>query len=588
MLKMAGTVAANAMLLAGSIRPYRRWRRATSRVSDAQLKTLWRIINANARTRFGREHEFQSMRSITDYQKRVPLRAYSDFIPYIELIGAGEQKVLTSHQVLRFERSSGSTTASKLIPYTRALQVDFQRGIDPWLYSLYSAHPELLTGKQYWSITPVGDKPERTAGGIPIGFEDDSEYFGPLKRFLVRSLMAVPSAVSRIGDIEIFRYSTLRFLLQCRDLVFISIWNPTFLTLLLDSLHHQSDALMMDIARGTLKPMLGLDAGLRAKLEPFLIRDSARASEIASAFAAWHGRSPLSRDERGRTLYEKLWPKLSLISCWADGAASAHALRLRKLFPSVAIQPKGLLATEGFISFPLAVGGNAALSVHSHFFEFTEEADVAPTPSRIKLAHELEKGKHYSVIITTSGGLYRYLLQDKVEVTGFIAECPLLRFEGKQDAVSDLFGEKLNEIHVRHILDEELIARKLPALFCLLAPEEKDAAAFYTLFVQLELDGVGTEPEKALLDLAAGIEQKLQENYHYRYSRRLGQLHPLRVFRISETETDPSALFIETCGSLGQRLGNVKPALLHSYRGWARVFPGHYLQPELDAERLEA
>ena len=64
-----------------------------------------------------------------------------------------------------------------------------------------------------------------------------------------------------------------------------------------------------------------------------------------------------------------------MISCWADAAGAAPAAALASRFPSAVLQPKGLLATEGFVSLPLAAAGGAVLSARSHFFEFFEAGD---------------------------------------------------------------------------------------------------------------------------------------------------------------------------------------------------------------------
>ena len=56
-----------------------------------------------------------------------------------------------------------------------------------------------------------------------------------------------------------------------------------------------------------------------------------------------------------------IWPRLALISCWTDAAAGQFLPQLRELFPTIEIQPKGLLATEAFVSFPL-VGNTAKCS----------------------------------------------------------------------------------------------------------------------------------------------------------------------------------------------------------------------------------
>ena len=58
---------------------------------------------------------------------------------------------------------------------------------------------------------------------------------------------------------------------------------------------------------------------------------------------------------------------------------------------------------------------------------------------------ELEAGQRYYVLITTASGLYRYFMNDLLEVTGFFHRTPLLRFVQKGKGVTNLTGEKLYE-----------------------------------------------------------------------------------------------------------------------------------------------
>ena len=103
------------------------------------------------------------------------------------------------------------------------------------------------------------------------------------------------------------------------------------------------------------------------------------------------------------------------------------------------------------------------LSIRSHFFEFIDDA------GELLLAHQIQKGKTYSVVVTTGGGFYRYQLQDVVEVIGHWKQIPRIRFVGKADHISDWFGEKLEERFVANAL-ENLFAgiitshRPLPCL----------------------------------------------------------------------------------------------------------------------------
>src|SRR5205814_1861860 len=98
---------------------------------------------------------------------------------------------------------------------------------------------------------------------------------------------------------------------------------------------------------------------LRNAILPFCKRNTDRAKELESLYAAWQ-RKPLTEPNRsGRTLYEAIWPDMQLISCWAHGNAVHGLPHLKAYFPHAVIQPKGLLATEAFISFPFSA------SIHS-------------------------------------------------------------------------------------------------------------------------------------------------------------------------------------------------------------------------------
>ena len=240
---------------------------------------------------------------------------------------------------------------------------------------------------------------------------------------------------------------------------------------------------------------------------------------------------------------EQTWPHLRVISCWADGNATNAAKALAKKFPHAGIQPKGLLSTEGFVTIPF--GGEHVLAYRSHFFEFRDGDDV-------RLAHELELGRRYDVILTTGGGLTRYATEDVVECTGYREEAPLLRFIGRAHHVSDHFGEKLNEIFVRERMQAAL--RDTPHTFAMLACD-RDA---YVLYIESD----------APLDAAvATLESSLRESHHYDLARRLGQLGPLRAMRVR----DAAATYLRV-KSAHQLLGDIKIPALDREQGWGERF----------------
>ena len=527
----------NTLWRAASMGEARRFARSTRRVAETQKERLAAYLKNNRDTEYGQRHGFGSIASVAAWQRRVPLTVYDDYLPEIERLKAGQTAVLTREPVERFELSSGSTSGSKLIPYTATLRAELRRGLAVWIADLYRHYGELLHGPAYWSITPLTEGKSATAGGIPIGFEEDSDYLGPLGP-LVESTLAVPKAVKHLRDVATFRYATLLYLLRQPGLRLISVWNPTFLTLLLARLPDWWEPLLRDLAAGTLTPPEPVDPGIWRRLTP-MPRRARALSRVAP------------------TDYTAIWPRLRLLSCWADGPSAPYAAELARHFPGVTLQPKGLLATEAFVSLPLVGREGAALSTAAHFFELLADSGEP------RLAHQVEKGATYAVVVTTGGGLYRYQLHDVVEVVGFVGEAPCLRFVGKTDQVSDWFGEKLDERFVAGVLRGLFERHRLEPSFALLAPERASGRAAagdlrYALYLEA---GHLADPAA----LAADLDRGLSENFHYAWCRRLGQLAPPRIAPV----VDGQERYLRACQRQGRKMGNVKPSLLQKTTHWS-------------------
>ena len=75
---------------------------ATRRVGSVQSRVLRHTLYKNAATSFGREHGFSGIRTVGDYQERVPVRGYAELEPYITRAAAGERDVLTAEAVDSF------------------------------------------------------------------------------------------------------------------------------------------------------------------------------------------------------------------------------------------------------------------------------------------------------------------------------------------------------------------------------------------------------------------------------------------------------------------------------------------------------
>jgi len=524
----AGATIANLGWLAASLPEWFRFRRAAANVEAEQRKMLQAYLQRNAATDFGKTHRFASLASWEEFNEAVPVRTYEDFRPWIERIADGESEVLTADEVKMLEPSSGSSGAEKWVPYTKSLQAEYRRAVAAWMAQNFISSPGLLGGRAYWSLTPQPPRQQRPRTKVPVGFDDDSAYLGGAAQRLVDMTLVTRPELRKISDTEQFRHVTLLLLLGCRDLRLISVWHPSFLSLLLEYLQRHWSGLLDDLRNG-----------YRLSEPSIEIRpDPARASEL---------------ERLGHDNPAGLWPALRLISCWGDANATGSIEEIRASFPGICIQPKGLVATEAFVTLPFA--GSRPLAIRSHFIEFLDEAGV------VHPSWSLGKGQRYSLVVTTSGGLYRYRLRDRVEVTGFYRQAPSLSFLGKEDNVSDHYGEKLDETFVANCLQAVFVRLELEPQFAMLALDRSGSTDAYTLYLQCK----DVRQER----LGEQLEAELCRNPHYELCVRLGQLRKVRVHLIEESAYD---IYTASLGERGMRLGDIKPTPLSRFCDWSKKF----------------
>lgn len=408
------TAAVGAAWLASQTPAWAKFQRSAQNPRRAQAERLAQLLG-DVDHAYGRSFGLERVRTVEDLRERLPLVDYDALSPWVDRIADGERGVLTTRPVTMLERTGGSSGPNKLVPYTDALRAEFARAVATWMVDLHRRHPALIGTRSYWSVSPVARAPEVTKSGLRVGFDDDAEYFDPVTRRAIGKLMAVPSTVARLPDIETWRRETWRALLNADDLGLISVWSPTFL--------------------------LGLVAWLRAHPERLPLRVRRRVDALGLTARA-------------------LWPRLQVVSCWTEGASVDFLPELRAFLGDVHVQGKGLLATEGVVTVPIE-GVGAVPAVDSHLIEFRELRS-----DRMVCTKDVEPGGRYSPVITTSGGFWRYQLKDVVVCTGRWHQLPVLAFEGRLDRVADLVGEKISEGNAR----DALIAGGFVGDFALLAP----------------------------------------------------------------------------------------------------------------------
>ncbi|TZF96154.1 GH3 auxin-responsive promoter family protein [Chryseobacterium panacisoli] len=85
----------------------------------SQEELLLSLVSTAQKTLFGREHDFESIRSVKDFQERVPVADYEDLKPYIERVKKGQANILWTETPEYFAKTSGTTSGSKYIPISK-------------------------------------------------------------------------------------------------------------------------------------------------------------------------------------------------------------------------------------------------------------------------------------------------------------------------------------------------------------------------------------------------------------------------------------------------------------------------------------
>ena len=491
--------------------------------SERQDNWLMNCLHRNSGCEYGREYNFKDIECVPDFREAVPVISYEDIAPGIQRMYEGEADVLFSGHPLAFERTGGSTSGGKLIPYSRHSLEDFQAALLPWLAESIGQFG-ITSGSGYFSISPATRRAEVSPGGIPVGLPDGA-YLGKAAMEQFADISAVPAWAGSMQSVSQWQLATLYFLLNREDLALISVWSPTFFLTLLDALEQRADELEALLDNGG--RLAGRD----------LPRNRESLNRLQQFLAGGQARI--------------LWPHLKLVSCWADGSSRPFFEQLRQRLPHAAFQGKGLLSTEAVVSVP-NYSNQPLLALDSGFFEFMDER------GELCFAGDLASGKLYETVITTSGGLYRYRTGDRVICEGYAENIPTFRFSGRSGLTSDIVGEKLTEDFVLTCLEG------IPG-FHLLVPNTNPKPRYALVVDKLD------KHEPATLEEL--VETRLAKNPQYAFARKLGLLDRLIVLSASR----PLEKYVERLVTAGNRIGDVKLTALRPETDWLETFSGTVL-----------
>ena len=473
-------------------------------VRDTQSAFMKRLVSRNRNSAFGRDHGFADIRTLEDFQRTVPVGNYEDLQPYIERSLNGEPSQLTAENPILFATTSGTTGVPKYIPVTPSGKASKSKLMRVWMGSLFKDHPASLNGKILAVVSPEAES--YSPGGIPCGSESGHGYRSMSPA--IRAQYSTPYEVTGIKDYE-SRYYTLVRIACGQSVSLIYTANPSTVLLLAQKMGEHTETIIKDVRNGTLSPAFDISPDIRAVIEPLLSPDPQRATELEAA--AYRG--------DGKLLPRTVWPELGCVACWKGGTVGMYLDRFGDYFDAATpIRDIGYFASEVRGSVVLSdEGSDGILSVTENLFEFAP-ADSANTPGdKLLLPHQLEQGGQYFIYVSTMAGLYRYEMNDLMEVTGFYGEAPILRFLQKGKGMCSFTGEKLSESQVIGAVDRALADRRGAYEFIAAVGEVPDEAPRYAFLIEFDKPVGDNEAQRML----RAIEDVLCElNVEYEAKRK--------------------------------------------------------------------
>lgn len=468
----------------GTWRVHRTFQGAIEDPRGQQEALLLDLVGRHRETLFGRRHGFAAIDSVEAFRRRVPVRGYDDFAPYLERLWAGEPGVLTPEPVVYFATTSGTTGPSKQIPVTPSYRREYRGWLALLVRNFLTRLPRAALGVPL--AISAGGIETRSPRGIPCG---------PLATALLAlggyksRFLAVPPSSQKGDDFEARYYTALRISAKAPVSCLVAV-NPSTLVQLARTLERCGEHLLRELARHS----SGRRGGIR------------RLERLAEA-------------EGGLRLHH-LWPRLSAVLCWKGGAAGFFLEQLRPHLGGVPVMELGYLASEGAFTVPLEEGTDYGAFSFRHFCEFLQG-------ERPLLAHELEVGGRYDVAVSASHGLFRYRMEDVVEVVGFVRRAPLLRFVQKGAGYLNVTGEKVGEAHVVQAVTRAARALGVSLEGFAVAVQMEEIPRYA---IAVEVSG-GEVPAGFLRACDAELQRANREYEAKRRSHRLGEPELLMVRR---------------------------------------------------------
>jgi hypothetical protein len=350
---------------------------------DVQQEIFFKLLEQASRTTWGIQYGYDSISSIEDFQKQVPISTYGDMKPYINRLREGEQNLLWPSEIKWFAKSSGTTSEkSKFIPVSfEALEECHFRGGKDVIAFYTKEKPEngILKGK---ALT--------LGGSAQVNKFSNQSYYGDLSAVIIENLP--------------FWAQFIR--------------TPAAEIALIPDFQEKLERIIQHTINENVTSIAGVPSWNLVLLKAIL-------------------------DHTGKSNILEVWPNLELFT---HGGVSFGPYRdqFRKLIPSDKMNYlETYNASEGFFAIQdeLARDDMLLMLDLGVFYEFIPMDHFDEPNPPVYTIDKVDQGVNYALVITTNGGLWRYLIGDTVIFTSLFPH--RIKISGRTMYFINAFGEEV-------------------------------------------------------------------------------------------------------------------------------------------------
>ncbi|MCX6277429.1 MAG: GH3 auxin-responsive promoter family protein [Bacteroidetes bacterium] len=408
-----------------------------SEPEEIQNLVLMQILGQAGNTEIGKKHSFGGIKSADDFRQQMPVTNWADYEPFVDRMADGEPDLLFPGKAKVFIVTSGTSGLKpKMVPDSEVGSIAKNMVSRFRQFQLIRNLPGIDRNGFILPLSNISFFPP-TKAGIPVAFASgnaltENTNNNPSIR------IAFPTVVLLNEDSETRDYLMSRFSLQQQNVVMVVGNNAGRFKFLADFISAHCHEIINDIEHGTLNNSLKTDQRVLEKLTPLLAPDPERAAELRQIL-----------DKTGTLLPKDYWSSLNVMVFWISSSVGHYVKDLKTLTPeNVKFFDAGYGASEARINIPSKPGDPAGtLSIYTAFYEFLPEEG-----GKTLLAHEVEDGKTYELIVTTWSGLYRYNMKDIVKVEGFTGKTPNIVFQYKSSDILNITDEKIPASLVHEVI----------------------------------------------------------------------------------------------------------------------------------------